>query len=147
MLIETLHDGAVVVRPFRSTDAVDLIAGRDDESRRFLGEGSPNPEPVAVIEVDGRTVGWIDFDDEREWLEPDQVNVGYGIFPSERRRRFGTRALRLLSAYLMGLDPPLRPTLLIDPQNAASLHLAANAGFVEVRQLDGEIFFELPTTR
>lgn len=143
---ETFTDGVVVVRPFRLLDAPVLIAGRDDDSRRFLGEGSANPQPIGVITVEGRTVGWIDFDDERDWLEPDQVNVGYGVFPSDRRRGFGTRALRLMSTYLAKLDQPRRPTLLIDPENTASLAVAASAGFIETRRFDGEIFFEVVVT-
>ena len=142
-LTHTLTDGDVSVRSFDVADTAALIAGRDNESRRFLGEGSPDPRPLGVIVVEGQIVGWVDADDERDWLAPDQVNVGYSVHPEARGNRVGTWALVLLCGHLAALDPPLRPTLLIDPQNAPSLALAGHAGFVETRRIDGEPFFEL----
>lgn len=140
-LVRPLVDGTVIVRPFEESDGRKLVVGRDDESRRFLGEGSPDPRPLGVIVVDGDVVGWVDADDERDWLANDEVNLGYGVFPLARGRGYGTRAVLLLSEFLTQLDEPLRPTLLIDPANTPSLALAARAGFVDAGRLDDQLFF------
>lgn len=142
-LVRPLVDGTVIVRPFEESDGRKLVVGRDDESRRFLGEGSPDPRPLGVIVVDGDVVGWVDADDERDWLANDEVNLGYGVFPLARGRGYGTRAVLLLSEFLTQLDEPLRPTLLIDPANTPSRALAARAGFVDAGRLDDQLFFTL----
>ena len=48
-LDRSLFDGVLAVRPFDPSDRDVLLAGRDDEFHRFLGEGSPGPTPLACI--------------------------------------------------------------------------------------------------
>ena len=62
------------------------------------------------------------------------------MFPEFRGNGYATRAVRLLCFHLAGLDPPLRPTLLIHPANAPSLAVARAAGFEEAGEVDGELF-------
>lgn len=145
-LDRVLVDGDLTVRPFDVSDRQALLSGRDDEFHRFLGQCSAEPRPVACICLRGDVVGWIDYDhdDDRHWLETDQVNVGYNVFEAHRGNGYATRAVELLAAHLAILDPPLRPTLLIDPDNVASLAVAERAGFVETAQVDGERFFTQP---
>lgn len=144
-LRRTLSDDVVSIRPFEVGDGEALIAGRDSESYRFLGEGTPDPHPIACIAVGTTIVGWIDYDHERAWLATDEVNVGYNVFPKYRRYGYGTRALRLFQGYLESLDPPLRATLLVDPENAGSLALAAAAGFRVVAKFDDQLFMKHET--
>ena len=77
-------NGSVSIRATRPDDAACLLAGRDLESNRFLGEGDPDPHPEFWIEVFGQVVGWVDFDIDRTWLQPDEVNIGYNVFPAHR---------------------------------------------------------------
>ena len=81
-----LSDGVVTLREVRAGDAEVLVAGRDDEFHRWMGDGSPDPKPTAIIEVDGEVVGWVDHDhdDTRTWLAPDECNVGYHLFAPHR---------------------------------------------------------------
>ena len=135
-----LIDAEVSVRPFEPADAEVLIAGRDAEFRRFLGEGSPDPRPAGCIRVFDSIVGWIDYDrDDRAWLADGEVNVGYTVFAPYRGHGYGGRALRLLREHLSSLEPPYVATLLIDPTNVASLALASRAGFNEVARVDRQV--------
>jgi RimJ/RimL family protein N-acetyltransferase len=113
-----------------------MIAGRDDEFRRFLGEGSPDPQPVAVIEVAGAVVGWVDHD-ERDWLPADECNVGYALSGDQRGRGYATRAVALLLALLAVEGRYRAATVLIDPANERSLALAARLGFTPAGEVDG----------
>ena len=141
-------DGVVTIRPMRPGDAAALIAGRDAEFRRFLGEGHPDPQPVAVVEVEGTVVGWVDHDHDHDhaWLEDGEVNVGYALVPEHRGRGYATRAVVLLLRYLAEETDWRVATLLIAPDNARSLALARRAGFTRVGDLDGNPYFKRPVT-
>jgi RimJ/RimL family protein N-acetyltransferase len=138
-----LADSELLVRAFQPADSATLIAGRDGEFRRFLGEGSPDPRPSGCICVFGSVVGWIDYDrDDRAWLADDEVNVGYSVFSQYRGCGYGTRALRLVMKHLASFEPPYNATLLVDPTNFASLALAVRAGFVEATRVDGQLLMK-----
>lgn len=93
--------------------------------------------PLASVVVDGAVAGWIDFDVERSWLEPGEVNVGYFLIASFRRKGYATRALELLLTYL-GEETDYRvATLLIDTNNERSLAVARRARFEQVAGIGG----------
>ncbi|WP_205528687.1 GNAT family N-acetyltransferase [Desertimonas flava] len=120
-------DRVVLLRPFEVADRRVIIQGRDEESDRWLGPGSPEPSPTACIEVGGLVVGWIDADPSPAWLQPGEANIGYSVFPAHRGNGYATRALRLLAAEL---DVPgvNRALLVIDVDNHASIRVARAAG-------------------
>jgi RimJ/RimL family protein N-acetyltransferase len=137
-------DGVVALRPPHPRDRAVLVAGRDDVIHRFLGEGSPDPQPTACITVDDETVGWVDFDIDRAWLEPGEINLGYNVFAPHRGRGYATRAVKLL-LHRLALDTQhTTATLLIDPDNGASLALAARSGFERGPDLDGNPYWKRP---
>jgi RimJ/RimL family protein N-acetyltransferase len=115
-----------------------LIAGRDPEFHRWMGEGSPDPQPTAVIEVDGEVIGWVDHDHDptRSWLEPHQCNVGYHVLAGHRGRGFARRAVLLLLDGIAQEGLYREATFLIDAENEASLLVARAAGAREVRRFD-----------
>ena len=96
-----LTDGTVTLRSLREGDVALLIAERDAAFHRFMGEGSPDPRPTAIIEVDrevdragGIVVGWVDRDHDalHTWLEPHECNVGYHVFAAHRGQGIAQRA-------------------------------------------------------
>jgi RimJ/RimL family protein N-acetyltransferase len=137
-------DGVVTIRPSTPADVPTLVGGRDATFHRFLGEGDPAPSPVACIVVDGAVVGWVDHDDERSWLGPGAVNVGYHVFAPERGRGYASRAVRLLLQHLAEDTAWDTATLLIDPANERSLALADRLGFAPAGRIDGSSFWTIP---
>lgn len=137
-----LTDGAIRLRSPRAGDAAVLIGGRDAEIDHWLGPGSDSPEPVGCVEVDGELAGWVDYDTDRSWLGPGEVNVGYAVFPPHRHRGYATRAVQLLMHHLATRTDQVVATLLIDPVNHASLALARRAGFARSTDLDGQAYFK-----
>lgn len=139
-----LSDGLVAIRPMARDDVPVLVAGRDETSRRFLGDGDPEPCPVACIVVDALVVGWVDYDHDREWLADDELNLGYMLFSEHRGHGYASRAVRLLLRHLADDTPWRVATLLIQPENAPSLALAQPLGFRQMGALDGNPYWKLP---
>ena len=137
-------DGVVTLRPPQQGDSARLVAGRDPEFHRFLGEGSDEPDPVACITVDGDVVGWVDHDAERSWLLPGEVNVGYNVFASHRGRGIASRAVQLLLHHLAITGQCRTATLLIDPTNLRSRALAERTRFARQADLDGHPYYKRP---
>ncbi len=137
-------DGVVTLRPPGEGDAAVLIEGRDAESERWLGPGSSDPAPTACIIVDGEIVGWVDYDMDRDWLEPGEVNVGYSVFAVCRRRGYATRAVELLVGHIARITPYRTATLLINADNVGSLAVAASLGCNTHGDIDGSRYFKLP---
>ena len=140
-LADGISDGTVMIRPPTDGDAPLIVAARDELTRRFLGDGEPAPSPTACIVVEGAVVGWVDYDHDRSWLEPDEVNVGYSVFPTERGNGYAARAVRLLLRHLADETAWQVATLLIAPDNARSLAVARKAGFTRVGDLDGNPYW------
>jgi RimJ/RimL family protein N-acetyltransferase len=137
-----LTDGIVTIRAPDVGDSTRLIAGRDEEWRRWLGPGSDDPRPTACIVVAGEVVGWIDYDTARAWLQVGEVNVGYSIFAAHRGNGYAPRAVGLLLRHLAE-DAAVRvATLVIDPGNEPSLAVAQRTGFVNVGEVDGSYYFK-----
>lgn len=137
-------DGVVTIRPAEPGDAALLVAGRDEVSRRWLGEGTPEPDPTGCIVVDGEVVGWVDYDVDRTWLLPGEVNLGYNVFAPNRGKGYASRAVQLLMHHLAIGTDHRTATLLIAPGNERSLALAARTRFVPSGDLDGNPYFKRP---
>ncbi|MCP4962050.1 MAG: GNAT family N-acetyltransferase, partial [Actinomycetia bacterium] len=113
------------------------------EFRRFIGEGSPNPEPTAIVlNPDNQIVGWIDYDVERAWLAGGEVNIGYNTFPNHRGRGYAVQALGLLIEWIAEDPTVATATLLIDPANEPSIGVAHRAGFEQYGEVEGQLLFK-----
>jgi RimJ/RimL family protein N-acetyltransferase len=134
-------DGVVTLEPPRPGDGRLLLEGRDEEFFRWFGPGAGNPSPAACVRVRNELVGWVDYDVGRDWLQPGEVNVGYYLFPAARGNGYASRAVDLLLQHLGRDTQHTVATLLIHPENEASLRLARRLGFVERDEVNGERFF------
>ena len=136
-------DGVVTLRAPAPGDVELLLAGRDEEFFRWFGAGATGPRPAACVWVDDALVGWVDYDldSDHDWLKPGQVNVGYYLFPTARRKGYASRAVELLLEHLGRDTPHTVATLLIHPENSRSLALARRLGFAQEGEVDGEPFF------
>jgi RimJ/RimL family protein N-acetyltransferase len=134
-------DGVVTLRPPQPADTPLLVQGRDEEFFRWLGPGADAPSPTACVWVGDRLVGWVDYDLDRDWLRPGEVNVGYYLFPAARGKGFASRAVELLLLHLGRDTDHATATLLVDPQNVASLAVARRLGFGEAGEVGGQLFF------
>ncbi len=141
-----ITDGVVTLRAVHPGDGAVLVAGRDEVANRFLGEGDPDPQPLAVVEVGGQVVGWVDIDD-RAWLEPHECNVGYLVLAEQRGQGYASRSVQLLLHHLALEGRYSVATLLIHPDNTRSIALAERLGFPRVPDLDGNSFFKVPIHR
>lgn len=143
MVLGNRTDGVVELRPSTPGDVPLIVAGRDALFRRFIGEGSADPSPEFCIVVDRVVVGWVDHDrdDDRWWLAPNEVNIGYHVFPGHRGRGYATRAVRLLLLHLRESTDHDVATLLIHPDNIGSLLVAERNDFVRAADVDGRTFW------
>ena len=145
--LQVLTDGVVTLRPPRPGDAQLLVEGRDDEFFRWLGPGAEIPSPVACVWAGDELVGWVDYDVERDWLKPGEVNVGYYLFPAARGKGYASRAVELLLLHLDSETEHTIATLLIHPENVRSLRLARRLGFESKGEVEGDVFFVREVSR
>jgi RimJ/RimL family protein N-acetyltransferase len=138
--------GGVSLRPPRADDSALLIAARDDAFHRWLGPGSDNPSPTACIIAGGQVVGWVDYehDVDHDWLGDGEVNVGYFVFAEHRGNGYATGAVELLVQQLARDTQFSAATLLIDPENEASLAVAVRCGFSRQDDVRGQRNFTRP---
>jgi RimJ/RimL family protein N-acetyltransferase len=122
-------NGRISLRAFAADDEAALLAGRDDEWRRWLGPGHDHPHPTACIVVDDEIVGWVDSDPDHPGLGAGETNVGYSVFAPHRGKGYATDALVLLVQWLESATELRTATLSIHRDNHASLRVARKAGF------------------
>lgn len=141
-----LTDGLITLRPPTPDDRSALIGLRDEQFRRFMGEGSPDPQPTGCVVVDGAVIGWVDADGPgaRESLTSDELNLGYALHPDHRGKGYATRAVMLL-LHRLSLDAPAATaTLAIDFDNTRSQAVAHRCGFTRTGDLPTSTLWKKP---
>jgi RimJ/RimL family protein N-acetyltransferase len=139
-------------------DVAAQLAGEDDEISRWLFGGGRSTEQsvrnhiIKCREMSASSdrqrafgirdratdslAGTIEINGDDPDLCEGEVNVSYMVFPAWRRRGFASASLDLVVAFVTEQDLANAVILKIDPDNAASLAVAARAGFVP----DGSVF-------
>jgi RimJ/RimL family protein N-acetyltransferase len=147
---EPLADSAVTLRPWRPDDAAAIVAAMTDAESAFWMHQVPQPYrerdaiayvrameaawragtggALAVVEAGSDdAVGSIGFTVVDQELAI--VEVGYWASPAVRGRGVTTRALQVLSQWLIDAVGAARVQIRADVHNAASLRVAEKAGF------------------
>jgi ribosomal-protein-alanine N-acetyltransferase len=148
-----LTDGVVVLRPWGEPGDVEAITAAcndraiaefldiipapytEDDAREYIlrtRQGWADGTTSNFAIVDGGTrqaVGSIGV----RWVRPDDAvaEVGYWVAPQARGRGLCTRALRVLSRWVLTERGMARLQLRADEQNPASRKVAENAGFTQ----------------
>ncbi len=148
-----LSDGVVTLRPWGQEGDVEALTAAcndraiaefldqipspytEDDAREYVaacreGWAEGTLTNFAIAETgSGRAVGSVGV----RWLEPDQgvVEVGYWVSPDARGRGLSTRAVRLVSRWLIVDHGVERVQLRADEENVASRRVAEKAGFTQ----------------
>lgn len=89
---------------------------------------------VIIDKATGRFIGEAGFHEMRRAMVPDIENTleaGWGLLPDKHGQGLASEALAAMWAWAAENHPGMRITCIIDPQNAASLTLAARHDFEE----------------
>jgi len=134
-----LTDGVIFLRPLDAEDAAEHLAGEDEEMAKWVSGGRSTPATVeAFIRnnqerwrsggqrrafgifdcASNRLAGFIEVNLARV-VEPNQVNVSYGVFRRWRRRRVALQAINLMGEYLRTATEARQMVLRIAPENTA----------------------------
>ena len=140
-------DQRVTIRAPGEADLRTLTDGRDVEFDRWLAADDNAPLPAACVEVDGRVVGWVDYDTRRPWLEEREVNIGYFLLADYRRRGYALRAVRLLLRHLSCRTQYEVATFAIARANVRSLAVAERLGADPSGTLGDGLYFKLRFSR
>ncbi len=139
-----LTDGVVVLRPWRTEDLEEAVAGHDEEIAYWFGAEEPasyaasrelvadwhrgildDPATVAfVVERDGKVVGGVAVRDVGNRVG----DLRWWLYGGHRGRGLATRAVRLLADYALGHLGMERVEARVDPENQPSLRVATRAG-------------------
>lgn len=154
-----LSDGVVTLRPMTVADAQAHLAGEDDEQMRWLSGGRSTTASVTgwiernrvSWEAGGPThnfgisttanglVGMIEANSDASQISglgAGEANISYGLYPVGRGLGYATRAVNLVSTYLV--DCGLRPVIRASPANARSISVAQRCGFLPGDPVSGE---------
>ena len=141
----------VILRHFRSDDALTHLEGEDDVISRWLSGGvstedsvtrwigsneenwaSDGPRFAFAIETpDGDLAGMIEINVDYEHfagLEPGDANVSYGLYPQFRGHGFATSALLTVRDFMIAKGAKCA-VIRIEPENIDSVRLAKRAGY------------------
>lgn len=133
-------NGRLSLRGFDPADEVALLAGRDEEWRRWLGPGHDHPHPTACVIVDDEIVGWVDSDPQHR-LREGETNLGYNVFAPHRGNGYATDAVVLMMQWLKSEGDLHTATMSVDRDNHASLRVAEKAGFTCEAQTEDAYLF------
>lgn len=144
--------------PYKIPDAFPRRGGETDEDvvrflrlRRDQLAKDPARYPwslrAIVLRSEERMVGFVNFHGApgvNDVRAPDAVELGWSVFPEDRRRGYATETATALMEWATRVYGIRRFISATTPQNAPSLRVHEKLGFVRTGEVvDGEIIFEL----
>lgn len=151
-----LTDGVIFLRLLTAEDAADQLAGEDDEMAKWVSGGrstltsvqafiersrenwsSGGPRrPFGIVDcATNQLIGFIEMS-KQPVLQPDQINLSYGIFKEWRGRGLAVRAVNLICKYLHATSGEKQMILRVRPANSSSIRVAEKAGFSYIGTFD-----------
>ena len=148
-----LSDGKIVLRPLTVADAHEHLAGEDAEQVRWLSGQPATLDSVRawIVASDqswqsggdrrnfgafdvptGHLVGNIEAQFAHQELADDEVNIAYATFSKWRGRGIASRAVRILTDWVMTFDAVQGAVIRIHPDNEASIRVARATGFADL---------------
>jgi len=147
--VADLTDGVIFLRPLHLEDAVDHLAGEDEEMAKWLSGGRSTLATVQGYirsceehwQTNGPRRAFGVFDSSSNRLigsveanlayrsMPGQGNVSSGVFPDRRGKGVAQRALDTMSSYLKGATELRHLVVRIACENAASLKVVEKGHF------------------
>lgn len=157
----------VELRALTAADAAEHCAGEDEATVRWL-TGTPGTvegtaryfEQLARnardglgkrgfgVVLDGRLAGYVDVDPDPEprrgdrpdgvAVGPGDVSIAYAVHPWARGRGVAVEAVRLVCDVARTQALGSRAVLQVEPENVASMRVAAKAGFRRVGDVRGD---------
>lgn len=131
---------------FPGVDARALMRMRREQLAR-QPERAPWLLRAMVLRETGTMVGYVNFHGppgSNDIGARDAVELGWTVFPSQRRKGYATETARALMSWAATEHGIRRFISSTTPGNAASLRVHEKLGFVRTGQIvDGEIIFEL----
>ena len=154
-----LTDGVVELRPWTTNDASFLLdTCRDAEIRRFWLRQPLETLDDAIAMIEAFAASWAEYrksgtmkrlaflvaDDASgaplglcgvdEWFADDSVQIGYFLAAGVRGKGYTTRAVQLLTTWLLKLGAA-KVFATTDPLNVASIAVLRRAGFAHETRL------------
>ncbi|MGC2485831.1 MAG: GNAT family N-acetyltransferase [Acidimicrobiales bacterium] len=144
----------VVLRHFRSDDAVTHLSGEDEATSKWLSGGVSTEESVlrwiqsnednwssegprfafAVQTLEGDLAGVIEINVDYvhfAGLGPGDANVSYGLYSQYRGRGLATSALLNVRDFMIAKGVQ-RAVIRVEPENVDSVRLAERCGYVHI---------------
>lgn len=127
-------------------DLLRFLRFRRDQLERDPGR-YPWSLRAIVLRAERRMVGFVNFHGApgvNDTATPDALELGWSVFPADRRRGYATETARALMDWAASLHGIRHFISATTPDNAASLRVHEKLGFARTGQMvDGEIIFEL----
>jgi RimJ/RimL family protein N-acetyltransferase len=147
---DELTDGVVTLRPMTPADAERHLAGEDEPTARFLSGGRSTMETVLAsiernrvsretsgpvrsfgicVAATGTLVGMVEANMAAPGFRPGVANISYGLYPEARGNGYATRAVDLLTRYLVDHTAADVAAIQVHPENLPSARLPGRIGF------------------
>lgn len=152
-----VSDGVLRLRPVKYLDAAAHLAGEDAARQLWVTDGPSTRASVAQYIADcvedwerdrpvktfaiedhacGAVIGLVEVSVKQPFLEKNQANIAYALYPAYRGKGNATRAVGLAGRYITANNLADEAIIRVHPDNTASKAVAERCGFAKFRYTD-----------